>query len=178
MAEQTNPLDQVEQATALDVVIALGAHEVPGELPLIPTRFRISAAFFFAVGWREGDTDEDDGGPSAEPDADDLAAVYAASIGLCWPEPRPWPSLRAQKRDVVEYGEHVLHHLMLSGFSQKDVIEEGRRLALLIRHSIPTVPEVREAEADFTESAEASTGPTAGSASPNTDTPSASTVNP
>ena len=148
-----------KQASALDVSIRLGALELAGELPLIPTRFRISGAFFAAVGWSEGDTDT----PSGEPDADDLAAVYAASVGVCWPEPAPWPSLRSLDRDVVDYGEHVLHHLMLSGHSQLEVITEGRRLGEVIRHSVPTVPEVRETEQDFTDPAAPSIGPTAGS---------------
>jgi hypothetical protein len=151
-----------EQTDGLEVVIKLGDAKLPGALPFIPTRFRVSSAFYTAAGWREGDVERGEG-PTGEPDADDIAAIFAASIGLCWPGATPWGKLRNYDRDVIDYGEAVMDNLIRRGHSQASIIDEGRRLCELIRTSVPTVEEVSETEAGFTSPAGSSTGSTAGS---------------
>lgn len=138
-----------------------GGPELLGELPLIPTRFLVSEAFFRSMGWTPGDEER----PSGEGDVDDLAGVYAACLGLCWPGEPAWPTLRSLKRDLVGYGEHVAHHLLLEGYTHAAILVEGGRLCKEIRSSIPTASEVQQVARDFTGAPEeaSSTGSTAGS---------------
>ncbi len=154
-------------ANALNIEFQIGDASFKGRLPLIPNRSRLTAAYFIAV----GDVVEDDDGNPLEDDkgnfiwegqsVDDIVACYCAAIGFCWTGETPWPSFRDCGRDVIDFGEHVHHHLLEDKHQTKDILKAGKELRARITASIPKVSEVEE-EGDFSE---APAGPSTSSSS-------------
>jgi hypothetical protein len=148
----------------LAITIPIGGDEVAGWLPLLPTRFRLEAAYRRALGW----TDDDDEKPTGNASEQDFGAVLAAFVGVCWGgEPLelarhtssgvelvlvpPSPAaVRAFDRDLLELGEAALDALVGRGYRPGDVFEAGRRVRELVVGSIVLQSEV-EAEAGNSE---------------------------
>jgi len=142
-------------ANALNIEFQIGDASFKGRLPLIPNRFRLTAAYYEAIGTvvedENGDPELDEKGNLIweGQSVDDVVACYCAAIGFCWTGDAPWPSFRKCGRDVVDFGENIHHHLLEDNkYTTKDIIKAGKGLRALITASSPKVSEVQEEE-DF-----------------------------
>lgn len=111
---------------------------VVGQLPTLPARLALLEAWRAAEGLEFVEVTDEDGTTRQvleavrDADAEDLAAVAWAALGLCWAPGqldvlRDVPSFRAFRRDVVAYGEAVGTALFDVGYrDQGEAFRAGR----------------------------------------------------
>lgn len=88
---------------------------IPVSFPSLPVRAKLFQAYRTATGYREDDTE-----PSAEPNADDVAAILAAALGLSWAGPSlpNAPNFRDLGRDAIEFGERFVTAAHFGGYQE------------------------------------------------------------
>jgi hypothetical protein len=74
-----------------------------------------------------------------------FSLACAASIGLCWPDQEPWPSIAKAGWDLEVYGEGVLAELMDRGASATDVTRAGRGVLWWLLGQLHSDAELEEA---------------------------------
>lgn len=124
----------------MDFEIKIGEQSYKARLPLFPRRYLLVAAHADAA----PHPDMSDG------EAQDLAYVQVAAIGLCWAdEPLDCPSFRDCDRDIIDYGESVLDALIRLGHDAKPIMAAAREALRAVYASLPSGEAIEEATAPF-----------------------------
>lgn len=141
--------------------IKLGNQVVVGTYPRLPMRYLLQRQLQQALGYTEADMQEigelEPGDPMPDPsepgDGYAIACVYAAVVGVCWPNPLPVPTLKSLRHDAVAYGEAVMEHFLSSDRTVAEALtKEGRRLLHdMIQAGAGALKEAIAQERDFTE---------------------------
>lgn len=139
------------------ITIQIGDVAYQGRLPHMRHRFRLHAAWLWALGYRDDDPVDLETGyvvPSASTDTELVVSVIYAAMGLCWDdEPLGAPGYLQVRREYLADGGHEGDVLMEYGMVIEDAMQDhgaeiwaaGHTLLDAIRDSIPTEPEVEEA---------------------------------
>jgi len=107
----------------------IGELDVKIKAPGNHAAYKVITALQRALGFEAGvDT------ATSEGDADDLIAVFAASVGLCWGGPPPPVStFRQEGRNVLDYGVIFWDYLAdVHGLSITDIATLGRELQTVL----------------------------------------------
>ncbi|MEM6927707.1 MAG: hypothetical protein AAF602_12310 [Myxococcota bacterium] len=117
-------------------------------LPRAPLRFLLNRAIQDALGFTRFDLEQMKQGqtvaPSGVADAYALQCAYYAVVGVCWATSTlPVKTLRECRHDVIEYGEGVLEHFLLTleedlATVGKQLVDEGRKLHRLMMTDVTT----------------------------------------
>ncbi|MEO0605943.1 MAG: hypothetical protein AAF211_31230 [Myxococcota bacterium] len=133
-------------------------------LPRAPIRFLLNRALQNALGYTRFDLEQLKQGervaPSGEADPYALQCAYLAVVGACWANKLPVKSLRECRHDVIEYGEGVLEHFMLTVEGDlatvgKQLVDQARKLHGLMMKDVTTkLAADIKVERDFSEAKE------------------------